>query len=134
MRDVASGLRQSLVVAAEAGIAAERLVIDPGFGFAKTPAHNLELIRRLGELRGLGRAILVGPSRKSTIGVLTGNARAEERLEGSLVLAALAIARGADIVRVHDVAETVRAARVADAVLRGIPESLRDLPAPGPTG
>src|SRR5207302_9520429 len=106
---------------------------DPGFGFAKTPAHNLELTRRLGELRGIGRAILVGPSRKSTIGLLTGGAGAAQRLEGSLVLAALAIAGGADIVRVHDVAETARAVRAADAAVRGTPDSVRGLPATGPT-
>ena len=134
MRDVAFALRQSLVVAADAGIDPARVFIDPGFGFAKTPAHNLELTRRLGELRGIGRAILIGPSRKSTIGLLTGDAGAAQRLEGSLVLAALAIAGGANIVRVHDVAETVRAVRVADAVVRGTPDSVRDLPASGPTG
>lgn len=134
MRDIAASLRQSLVIAAEHGIAPERVVVDPGFGFAKTPTHNLRLVSRLGELRGIRRAILVGPSRKSTIGVLTGEREDSLRLEGSLVLASLAVAAGAHIVRVHDVPETVRAMRVADAVVRRIPDAVRSLPAPGPTG
>ena len=132
--DVTAALRESIAIATEAGIARERVVIDPGFGFAKTPAQNLELLRRLGELRSIGRPLLAGLSRKSTIGFLTGGAPPHDRLEGSLSLAVLAIAAGADIVRVHDVAETVRAARVADAVVRGTPESVMALPAPGPTG
>lgn len=132
--DVCGALRESLAIAWEAGIAAERLIVDPGFGFAKTPAQNLELVRRLGELRVLGRPILAGLSRKSTIGVLTGGAAPEERVEGGLALAALAIRGGADIIRTHDVAATVRAVRVADAVVRGTPEAVLSLPMPGPTG
>lgn len=91
-------------------------------------------MQRLHELRALGRPLLVGPSRKSTIGFLLEGAPPGERLEGSLALAVLAVAAGAAMVRVHDVAPTVRALRVADAVLRGIPEHIRALPAPGPTG
>jgi dihydropteroate synthase len=132
--EVAAGLRQSLAVAEEAGIALERVLVDPGLGFAKTPAQNLEILRRLGELRGMGRPIMVGASRKSTIGYLLGGAPADQRLEGSLALAVLAAARGANVVRVHDVAATVRAMKVADAVIHAIPESIRTLPAPGPTG
>lgn len=132
--DVCGALRESLAIAWEAGIAAERVIIDPGFGFAKTPAQNLELLRRINELRVLGRPVLVGLSRKSTIGVLTGGAPPDERVEGGLALAALAIRGGADIIRTHDVAATVRATRVADAVVRGTPESVRSLPMPGPTG
>jgi dihydropteroate synthase len=134
LSDVCRGLRESIAVAAAAGIAADRVIIDPGFGFAKTPAHNLELVRRLEELRAIGRPVLVGLSRKSTIGVLTGGAPPGERLEGGLALAALAIRGGADIVRTHDVAATTRAARVADAVVRGTPEEVLSLPPPGPTG
>ena len=134
VEDVAGGLRQSLAVAEAAGIDVERVVVDPGIGFAKRPAHNLELLRRLGELRGMGRPIMVGASRKSTIGHLLGGAPPQDRLEGSLALAVLAAAGGADIVRVHDVVETVRALRVADAVIRGTPAEIADLPAPGPTG
>ena len=134
MADITLWLRQSLVVASDAGIALERVVIDPGFGFGKTPAHNLELIRRLGELRGIGRPILVGPSRKSTIGFLTGGLPPDERVEGGIALATLAAGAGAHMVRVHDVGETVRALKVADAVIRGTPEHILTLPAPGPTG
>ncbi|MBV8528069.1 MAG: dihydropteroate synthase [Candidatus Dormibacteraeota bacterium] len=132
--DVCGALRASLAIAWEAGIGADRVIVDPGFGFAKTPAQNLELLRRLHELRVLGRPVLAGLSRKSTIGVLTGGAPPDERVEGGLALAVLAIRGGADIIRTHDVAATVRAARVADAVVRGTPESVRSLPMPGPTG
>jgi dihydropteroate synthase len=133
-RDVCATLRQSLAIAADAGVDGARLIVDPGFGFGKTPAQNLELLRRLGQLRGLGRPILVGLSRKSTIGLLTGDMAHEDRLEGSLVLAALAVREGAHVVRVHDVPQTVRAIRVADAVVRGTPESVQQAPRPGPTG
>jgi dihydropteroate synthase len=132
--EVAAGLRQSLAVAEEAGIPLERVLIDPGLGFAKTPAQNLEILRRLGELRGMGRPIMVGASRKSTIGYLLGGAPPDQRLEGSLALAVLAAARGANVVRVHDVAATVRALQVADAVIHLIPDGIHALPAPGPTG
>jgi dihydropteroate synthase len=134
VEEVAAGLRESLVVAEKAGIDSERVIVDPGLGFGKTPAQNVEVLRRLLELRGLGRPVLVGASRKSTIGLLLDGAAPAERLEGSLALGVLAAANGADILRVHDVAETVRALRVADAVIRGMPADLRDAPAPGPTG
>lgn len=132
--DVCSALRESLAIAWEAGIGSDRVIIDPGFGFAKTPAQNLELVRRLSELRVLGRPVVAGLSRKSTIGALTGGAAPGDRVEGGLALAALAIRGGADIIRTHDVAATVRAARVADAVVRGTPEAVMSLPMPGPTG
>jgi dihydropteroate synthase len=131
---VCAGLRQSLAVAEAAGIDLSRVIVDPGLGFAKTPAGNLEILRRLGELRGMGRAIMVGASRKSTIGFLLDGAPPDRRLEGSLALATLAVAGGAHIVRVHDVAETVRAVRVADAVVRGTPQHILELPPPGRTG
>jgi dihydropteroate synthase len=134
LEDVCLGLRESLAVAERAGIAPSQVVIDPGFGFAKTPAHNLELVRRLGELLGMGHAVLVGPSRKSTTGLLIGETDQAHRLEPSLALAVLSVQAGAHMVRVHDVAETVRALRAADAVVRGTPEALLDLPIPGPTG
>jgi dihydropteroate synthase len=134
LEDVCLGLRRSLAVAEAAGIPAQQVIVDPGFGFAKTPAHNLELIRRLGELLGLGHAVLVGPSRKSTIALLSGDADQTHRLEGSIALATLAVHAGAHMVRVHDVAATVRALRVTDAVVRGTPDALRNLPIPGPTG
>ncbi|HEY6470188.1 MAG TPA: dihydropteroate synthase [Candidatus Dormibacteraeota bacterium] len=134
LEDICLGLRESVAVAEDAGIPIEHVIVDPGFGFAKTPAHNLELIRRLGELRGFGRPVLVGPSRKSTIGLLTDGADQSKRLEGSLAFATLAAQAGAHMVRVHDVAATLRALRVADAVVRGTPAALRDTPIPGPTG
>ncbi len=98
-----------------AGIARERIVVDPGFGFGKTVEHNLDLLRRLPELVRLGYPVLVGLSRKSTIGALTGGA-AEERLAGSVAAALAAVARGAKIIRVHDVRETVDAHKVWNAV------------------
>ncbi|HEV2107475.1 MAG TPA: dihydropteroate synthase, partial [Thermomicrobiales bacterium] len=104
--------------AIKAGIAWERLIIDPGFGFGKDWRQNLELLRRLSELRSLGRPILVGTSRKGTIGRVLG-LPAEERVEGTGATVALAIAGGADIVRVHDVRPMARVARMADAVVRG---------------
>lgn len=132
--DVCRALRQSIAVAADAGIAAERIIIDPGFGFAKTPAHNLELVRRLYELRTIGRPVLAGLSRKSTIGILSGGLPPDQRVEGGLALATLAVHGGADIVRTHDVRETVRALQVTDAVVRGTPPEVLELPPPGPTG
>jgi dihydropteroate synthase len=134
VEEVCAGLHQCLAIAEAAGIERERVIVDPGLGFGKTPAHNLELLRRLGELRSLDRPLLVGPSRKSTIGLLLGGAPPERRLEGTLALCVLAAANGADLVRVHDVAEVTRALRVADAVLRGTPEEILALPRPGPTG
>ena len=134
VEEVCAGLRQSLLVAERAGIESERIIVDPGLGFGKTPAHNIEVVRRLRELRGLARPVLVGASRKSTIGLLLDGAPPDQRIEGSLALAVLAAANGADMVRVHDVAQTVRALRVGDAVLHGMPVELRDAPAPGPTG
>lgn len=99
------------------GIGAERLAIDPGFGFGKTLEHNLELLRRLPELAATGLPVLVGLSRKSTVGALTGRPEGE-RLAGSLALAALAVLNGARIVRAHDVAPTVDALKVVSAVRR----------------
>jgi dihydropteroate synthase len=141
VEEVCVGLWRSLEVAEAAGVAIERIVLDPGFGFGKTPAQNLDVLRRLGELRGIGRPLLVGASRKSTLGFLLADAAGDagvpppdRRLEGSLAAAILAVAAGAEIVRVHDVGATVRALRVTDAIVRGTPPGLRDLPAPGPTG
>jgi dihydropteroate synthase len=134
LAEVGRGLRESLLIAARHGIGADRVVVDPGFGFGKTPGQNLELVRRLGELDGIGRPLLLGASRKSTIGLVLGGAPPEMRLEGTLALCVLAVAAGAEIVRVHDVAEVRRGLRVADAVLREIPEAVRSARAPGSTG
>jgi dihydropteroate synthase len=115
--DIHAGFAESLRIAAEAGIDRGRIILDPGFGFGWEPEHNLEMLRRLPELWDFGLPLLIGTSRKSTLGFVL-DAPIEERLEGSLASASLAIAAGADIVRAHDVRETVRAARVADAIVR----------------
>ncbi len=101
-----------------AGIERERVAIDPGIGFAKTPEQSVALLRAIPQLRGLGRPVLIGASRKSFLRALHGGESSEERLEASLAAAALAAADGAAILRVHDVAETVRAVDVAIALRR----------------
>ena len=106
--------------AVAAGVAWNKLIVDPGFGFGKDWRQNLELLRRLGELKALGRPILVGTSRKSMIGRVLGVAE-HDRLEGTAATVSLAIAAGADIVRVHDVRAMARVARMTDAVVRGAP-------------
>lgn len=116
--DIVRELARRIEHALAAGIAWERIIIDPGFGFGKTPDLNLLLLRRLRELTVLGRPILVGTSRKSMIGHVLGTPP-EDRLEGTAATVALAIANGADIVRVHDVPQMVRVVRMADAVVRG---------------
>jgi len=116
--DLLAGFRESLRIAREAGVPEERLIIDPGFGFGWDEAHNLEMLRRLAELRVLGRPVLIGTSRKSTIGKVL-DLPVEERIEGTAATVAIAIANGADIVRVHDVKAMVRVARMTDAIVRG---------------
>ncbi len=100
------------------GIPWERIIIDPGFGFGKTPCLNLVLLRRMRELLAIGRPILAGTSRKSMIGNVLGT-EPQDRIEGTAATVVLAIANGADIVRVHDVAAMARVARMTDAVVRG---------------
>ncbi len=117
--DIVAGLLESLRVAREHGLPEDRVIVDPGFGFGWPVEQNLEMLRRLSELRVLGRPILVGTSRKSAIGAVLGDLPVEERLEGTAATVALAIAGGADIVRVHDVREMGRVVKVADAVVRG---------------
>ncbi len=114
--DILRFLRGRVEAAVKGGADEEKLIVDPGLGFGKTLKHNLDLLRRLGEFRSLGRPILVGPSRKSFIGMVL-DLEVEERLEGSIAAAVVAASRGASIVRVHDVKETVRALRIADAIL-----------------
>ncbi len=117
--DVVASLRQSVARARSAGVA--DVVVDPGFGFGKTPGQNLRLIDRLGALAAEGWPVLVGVSRKSTVGTVLGEPGAPapvgERLYGSLALAALAVVRGASIVRAHDVRATVETVRVLQAAL-----------------
>jgi dihydropteroate synthase len=111
-------LRERIEAAVFAGIPEERICIDPGIGFGKTVEHNLALLRAVPALRMLGAAVMVGASRKGFIGTLSGVEDPAARLEGSLAVAVLAAAHGADLVRVHDVEATVRALKVADAVVR----------------
>ncbi len=117
--DIRAGLEASVAIACEAGLPRERLIVDPGFGFGWTEEQNLEMLRRLSELRELGLPLLVGTSRKSTIGAVLGGVPASERLYGTAATVALAIASGADIVRVHDVREMRDVTRMADAIVRG---------------
>lgn len=117
--DVTRFLAGSINLALDAGIAWEHLIIDPGIGFGTTPEENLTLLRRLGELRALGRPILLGTSRKSTIGLVLGGLPAHERIEGTAATVALGIAQGADIVRVHDIHEMMRVVKMSDAIVRG---------------
>jgi dihydropteroate synthase len=124
-------LSRRLDRAVAAGVALEHLIVDPGFGFGKDWRQNLELLRRLGELRVLGRPILAGTSRKSTIGRVLGTA-ADDRLEGTAATVSLAIAGGADIVRVHDVRAMARVARMTDAVVRGAPAEALSWPGAPP--
>ena len=122
-RDIVSDVIRFLSVSIEkalaAGIAWEKLILDPGIGFGTTPEENLTLLRRLGELKALGRPVLLGTSRKSTIGLVLGGLPAHERLEGTAATVALGIAQGADIVRVHDVREMMRVVKMSDAIVRG---------------
>lgn len=120
MEEVTEYLRQCVFDAVDAGIDERLIIIDPGVGFGKTADHNLEIIRRLSELKSLGRPILMGTSRKSTIGQVLGGLPPEERLEGTAATVALSIANGANIIRVHDVKEMARVAKMTDAVLRGL--------------
>jgi dihydropteroate synthase len=118
--DVLRYLAGSIELALAAGVAWERIIVDPGIGFGTTPEENLTLLRRLGELRALGRPLLLGTSRKSTIGLVLGGVPPAERVEGTAATVALGIAQGADIVRVHDVREMMRVVKMSDAIVRGV--------------
>jgi len=117
MVEVTSSLRKSLELALKLGVPRENTILDPGIGFGKTWQQDIEIIRRLGELKELGRPILIGPSRKSLIKMVL-NLTAGERVEGTAATVAIGIANGADIVRVHDVKQMVRVCRMADAIVR----------------
>jgi dihydropteroate synthase len=119
LAEMLAELAAALERARAAGVPPENLIVDPGFGFGKTPEHNLEVMRHLPEVRALGHPVLLGTSRKSTLGRVLGGAPVEDRLEATLATTALGIAGGVDVIRVHDVAANVRAARMADAVVRG---------------
>ncbi|MDD3364261.1 MAG: dihydropteroate synthase [Syntrophomonas sp.] len=113
--DIILDLEQSIARAVAAGLPEERIIVDPGLGFGKTPGENRLLLKRLQDFRSMGRPLLIGASRKNFIG-RTLNLEIEERLEGSLAAVVIAIMNGADIVRVHDVKESARVARMTDAV------------------
>lgn len=114
--EVRDFLDERVRVCVEAGLPEDSIIIDPGFGFGKTPRHNVELLSNLRQLQAIGRPILVGLSRKSTLGELTGR-DVGERMPASIAAAVIAVIEGATIVRVHDVRETVDALRVAAAVM-----------------
>jgi len=112
-------LDERIEVATGAGISRDFILIDPGFGFGKSIQQNLEILRRLEEFRALGRPIMIGTSRKGTIGQVLGGLPVQDRLEGTAATIAIAIANGADIVRMHDVRVMARVARMTDAIVRG---------------
>jgi dihydropteroate synthase len=129
MAEVIADLMAAVERAVAAGVPLGNVIVDPGFGFGKTPDHNVALLRNLGALRVLDRPILLGTSRKSTLGRILGDLPVDERLEGTLATTALGIAAGVDMIRVHDVRANVRVARVSDAIVRG---AWRDGNAPDP--
>lgn len=116
--DVLASLEASVAAALNAGVSKENIVIDPGIGFGKNPDQNIEVLQNLERFKSLGCPLLVGTSRKSTLGLLL-ELPVDQRLEGTAATVALAIAGGADIVRVHDVKEMVRVGRITDAIVRG---------------
>ncbi len=116
--EVRADLERGMELALKAGVSRENIILDPGIGFGKTVEQNLALVGRLQELKALGRPLLLGTSRKSFIGAVL-DLPPEERLEGTAATVAIGIARGADIVRVHDVGPMVRLCRMSDAVVRG---------------
>ena len=117
MGEIIDYLEEGLAIAEKAGILHEKIIVDPGIGFGKTAEHNLEILKRLKELKVLGRPIFVGTSRKSLIGNVL-NLPVEERLEGTAATVAVSIANGADMIRVHDVKSMARVARMTDAIVR----------------
>ncbi len=117
IEDVKKELLESVALAKNAGVDESHIVLDPGIGFGKTREHNLELINRLSEIRSLGYPILLGPSRKSFIG-FTLDLPPDQRVEGTAAAVSVGITRGADIIRVHDVKEMARVAKMTDAIVR----------------
>ena len=115
--EICMSLQKSIQIAEAQGVAAERIIIDPGIGFGKTMEHNLEILKRLEEFRGLQKPLLIGTSRKSFIGNIL-ELPVTERVEGTTATVCWAISHGVDIVRVHDVKENVRAAQMTDALYR----------------
>ena len=114
--DILAFFRQRIAYARQCGIPEDRILLDPGFGFGKTPWHNIELTRRLWEFKVLGRPLVFGPSRKSTLGFLLGGAPPEKRVEATGAAVTAAILKGADFVRVHDVQSMAPVVKIADAI------------------
>lgn len=112
-------LRVSIRIAIDSGIAEDKIIIDPGIGFGKTFEHNLKIINNLKEFTSLGMPVAIGVSRKAFIGKILGDLSPHQRLEGTAAAVAISIFNGANIVRVHDVKEMARVAKVADAIKRG---------------
>ncbi len=117
MQEICRWLKEGISIAKKAGISEDKIVVDPGIGFGKTVRHNLEIIRNLSCLADLGRPVLVGPSRKSFIGKILG-VPVHQRLMGTSAAVCLAVACGADIVRVHDIKEMAQVTKIADLILR----------------
>lgn len=115
--DVIDSLSKSIECAIDSGIREENIILDPGIGFGKTPSQNLQLIRRLGEIKAMGFPVLIGTSRKSTLGLVL-DLPVDDRLEGTAATVAISIANGVDIVRVHDVREMKRVSLMSDAIVR----------------
>ena len=114
--EILAFFRGRMAYALQSGIAGDRILLDPGFGFGKTPWHNMEITRRLWEFKVLGRPLVLGPSRKSTLGVLLGGAPPERRVEATGAVVTAAILKGADFIRVHDVQSMVPMVKIADAI------------------
>jgi dihydropteroate synthase len=123
VKEIIEYFKNRIELAKSCGIEEEKIIIDPGIGFGKTLEHNLEILRRLSEFKILNKPILVGTSRKSFIGKIL-NLPENERLEGTAATVAISIANGADIVRVHDVKEMKRVAKITDAILKKSPDYL----------
>jgi dihydropteroate synthase len=115
VEEVKEFLQERIEKALAAGIALDNIMVDPGFGFGKTVHHNLQLLKSIADLKSLGRPLLVGLSRKRMIGTIL-DKPVDQRLYGSISLAVIAAMQGADIVRVHDVAETVDAIKIVNAL------------------
>jgi dihydropteroate synthase len=115
--EVKAFLEERLAIAVDAGIAEERVWLDPGIGFGKTVEHNLELLRRLDEIVAIGRPVVIGTSRKSFLGKLAGGRPADERLPGTIATNVMALERGASVFRVHDVAPVADALAIAAATV-----------------
>ncbi|RKD21640.1 dihydropteroate synthase [Caminicella sporogenes] len=118
MEEISEFLKTSIDIALKAGIKKENIILDPGIGFGKTPEQNMLVMSRLGELNDLGYPILLGTSRKSMIGKIL-DLPAKERVEGTIATTVMGIIHGIDIIRVHDIKENLRAAKVTDAIVRG---------------